>query len=107
MQLKQKIYAGLAAGAMLGSLGFAGPAMAYDDPPPPPPPQKGCAFPPGGQVAPLHSTATPGGRDLVITICSNAGRGEGSEFNGRGGPVPPATSDQDPGGSQPRNRGGD
>ena len=54
-------------------------------------------------IAPLHSDATPGGRDLVLTICSNAGRGEGNEFNGRGGFIP----DVDPGGSQPHNQGGD
>ena len=104
MGIRQKFYAGIAACALLGSLGLAGPAAAYDDPPPP---SSGCNFPPGGQVAPLNSGATPGGRALIITICSNAGRGEGSEFNGRGGPVPPADTDQDPGGSQPRNRGGD
>lgn len=102
MGIRQKFYAGIAAAALLGSLGLAGPAAAYDTDPP-----SGCTFPPGALVAPLNSGATPGGRALVITICSNAGRGEGSEFRGRGGPVPPATSDQDPGGSQPRNRGGD
>jgi hypothetical protein len=101
-RMKRKILFGAVAVVMMGTFGFSGTALAN-----PEVPREGCSFPPGGEVAPLHSTATPGGRELVITICSNAGRGEGSEFHGRGGPVPPAEADQDPGGSEPRNRGGD
>ena len=108
--MKRKIAAGLAAASMAGIFGFSSPAMAtcVTDCEPPKPP-KLCTFPPGGQVAPLQSSATPGGRDLVFTICSNAGRGEsrlpvgGDEFNGR----QVWGVDVDPGGSQGKNRGGD
>ena len=113
--MKRKIAAGIAAASVAGILGFASPAGAVgetcikDCEPPKPPPPKVCTFPPGGQVAPLNSAATPGGRDLVFTICSNSGRGEsrspvaGDEFKGR----QVWGFDVDPGGSQGKNRGGD
>jgi hypothetical protein len=108
--MKTKLVAGLAVASVAGIFGFSSPAMACPEgcEPPPPPPEL-CSFPPGGQVAPLHSSATPGGRDLVFTICSNSGRGEsrglgsGAEFKGR----QVWGFDVDPGGSQGKNHGGD
>lgn len=107
LEMKHRILTGLAIVGMAGVLGVSGPAMAENKPPEPPKPL--CTFPPGGAIAPLVSTATPGGRDLIYTICSNSGRGEspdspsGSEFKGR----QVWGFDVDPGGSRGKNNGGD